>query len=187
MHPGDVQREGTTILQLPLGVDYHLQIWVAASTNGQEPLALRIEDWYSMELFEPDMQAWKEHMVPVTRSIYDHVIVDSQVERGFVHALEERDDIHFFIKLPNWLTVPTPIGNYNPDWAISMDDPETGEQRLYLIHETKGSHDVTSLQYDHERRKVHCGQAHFEGALEIPYTMGPSPTDLPGSTRPLIH
>ncbi len=140
----------------------------------------KIEEWYRMELFEEEMKSWKEYIVPAKRGLYDQVICDSQVERDFVKGLEEREDVRLYVKLPDWFKVPTPIGNYNPDWAIVMEDPEDPEgELLYLVSETKGSLDTSKLQYTHERRKIECGRRHFEGALKVPYRVMTSVGDLP--------
>lgn len=78
-----------------------------------------------------------------------------------------------YLKLPYWFTVPTPVGEYRPDWAIVMDGPRAdGKPMLYLVAETKDPPDPEKLRPD-ERRKVLCGAAHFgskqfgkEGALD---------------------
>ena len=128
------------------------------------------------------MESWLEHIVPAENALYDQVIVDSQVERDFVEDLEQREDVHLYIKLPNWFKVPTPIGNYNPDWAIVMDDPEADavDKRplLYFVTETKGTTDETRLQYSHERKKIDCGRQHFQ-ALDVRYKVAKTTADLP--------
>ena len=60
--------------------------------------------------------------VGVDHSVYEYVEYDSDVERKFAEALDEREDIKLFLKLPRWFTIQTPIGTYNPDWAILKDD-----------------------------------------------------------------
>ena len=77
------------------------------------------------------------------------------------------------MKLPAFFKVPTPIGSYNPDWAIVVEprdefgDP-TGEQMLYLVRETKGSTEPDALRRD-EVRKIHCGIRHFKDLLGVDY------------------
>lgn len=71
---------------------------------------------------------------------FDYVLVDSEVERKFAEYLDTRDDITLFMKLPSAFLIPTPVGNYNPDWAIIKQDHD-GIERLYLIRETKSSQD----------------------------------------------
>ena len=65
-----------------------------------------------------------------------------EVEKRFVEGLEKRDDVKLYLKLPRWFTVPTPVGNYNPDWAIVLEERDahgqaTDKPLLYLVRETK--------------------------------------------------
>jgi type III restriction enzyme len=78
----------------------------------------------------------------VKKSIYDYIVYDSEVEREFAQKLDEREDIRLFVKLPEWFKVETPVGTYNPDWAIVKHDDET----LYLVRETKGTKDFLKLR-----------------------------------------
>ena len=75
------------------------------------------------------------------------------------------------MKLPSWFTVPTPIGEYNPDWAIVLEkrnDDEEVEDVLYLVRETKGTRILDDLRPD-ERRKIISGRKHFKDALGMNY------------------
>jgi type III restriction enzyme len=105
------------------------------------------------------------------------------VERQFVEGLEKRDDVKLYLKLPVWFTVPTPIGEYNPDWAIVMEDRDeygqpTAKPLLYLVRETKSTHKLDELRSD-ERRKIICGERHFKEALDISYRVVTSAQELP--------
>jgi type III restriction enzyme len=93
----------------------------------------------------------------VNNSVYEYVVYDSEVEREFAKRLDEREDIKLFVKLPSWFEVDTPVGKYNPDWAIVKHD----KQSLYLVKETKGTKDFLKLRTT-EADKVRCGQRHFE-------------------------
>ena len=73
----------------------------------------------------------------MTKSVTDKVVCDSQVEVRFAQFLEDRDDVPLFLKLPDWFVVPTPLGNYNPDWAFVRKTQDG--QYLYLVRETKGT------------------------------------------------
>jgi type III restriction enzyme len=73
----------------------------------------------------------------VKKSVYDAVVYDSEIERKFAEELDGREDIKLFVKLPGWFKVETPIGEYNPDWAILKHDDTV----LYLVRETKGTKD----------------------------------------------
>jgi type III restriction enzyme len=101
----------------------------------------------------------------VRKSVYDHVVYDSEVERAFAQRLDEREDIQLFVKLPGWFEVDTPVGKYNPDWAIVKHDDAT----LYLVRETKGTRDFLKLRTS-EAEKVLCGARHFE-ALGVDYAV----------------
>lgn len=101
----------------------------------------------------------------VNKSIYEYVVYESEVEREFARKLDEREDIKVFVKLPGWFEIDTPIGKYNPDWAILKHD----DQALYLVRETKGTRDFLKLRTS-EADKVRCGQKHFE-ALNVPFAV----------------
>lgn len=110
--------------------------------------------------------------VSVHKSVYDHVVFDSEVERTFARRLDERDDIKLFVKLPGWFEVDTPVGKYNPDWAIAKHDDAT----LYLVRETKGTRDFLKLRTS-EADKVRCGARHFE-ALRVDYEVVLDASDI---------
>ena len=143
----------------------------------------RIDEWYEMCQFDGEIESWEQYLVPTKRSVYDHVIFESETEREFVRGLERRDDVRLYLKLPSWFTVPTPVGEYNPDWAIVMEDrDEHGEVRsrplLYLVRETKDTTDRSRLRPD-ERRKIECGERHFDGALGVDYKVVTRAGELP--------
>src|SRR5437868_217914 len=73
----------------------------------------------------------------VNNSIYEYVEYQSDVERRFAQALDKREDIKLFVKLPGWFKIETPVGTYNPDWAIVKHD----DGMLYLVRETKATKD----------------------------------------------
>jgi len=93
----------------------------------------------------------------VNHSVYEYVVYDSEVEREFAKKLDGREDIKLFVKLPGWFEIDTPVGKYNPDWAILKHDGHA----LYLVRETKGTKDFLKLRTN-EADKVRCGQKHFE-------------------------
>lgn len=113
---------------------------------------------YEMRLFEQEeVIRYLNNLVDVGKSVYDAVEYDSDVERRFATALDGREDIKLFVKLPDWFKVTTPLGTYNPDWAIVKQ----GDKTLYLVRETKAFTDLTKLRTD-EADKVQCGKKHFE-------------------------
>lgn len=101
----------------------------------------------------------------VNKSVYEYVVYDSAVEREFAKRLDEREDIKLFLKLPDWFEIDTPVGKYNPDWAILKQDGQT----LYLVRETKGTQDFLRLRTS-EADKVRCGQQHF-ATLGMPFAI----------------
>jgi type III restriction enzyme len=146
----------------------------------------KIDEWYEMSQFEAEIETWADYFVPSIEKngaggthIYDGVPFDSEtIEKPFIEALEKRKDVKLYIKLPSWFTVTTPIGEYNPDWAVVIEDPEGGDDLLYLVRETKGSLDLDDLRPD-ERRKIACGRRHFSDALDVNYRVVTNASQLP--------
>lgn len=99
----------------------------------------------------------------VKNSVYEYIPYESEVEREFAKKLDDREDIKLFVKLPDWFQIETPVGKYNPDWAILKHDG----QAIYMVRETKSSPDFLKLRTS-ESDKVHCGQKHFE-TLGVPF------------------
>jgi type III restriction enzyme len=144
----------------------------------------KINEWYEMALLDVEIEGWADYLVPADHSVYDRVACDSEIERQFVEGLEHRDDVKMYLKLPDWFIVRTPIGNYNPDWAIVMEKRDThgeptGEPLLYLVRESKSTHDRDKWRPD-ERRKVVCGERHFRDTLGVNYKDIVSADELPG-------
>lgn len=73
----------------------------------------------------------------VNKSVYEYVVYQSEIEHAFARRLDEREDIKLFVRLPAGFEVDTPVGKYNPDWAIV----KVGDETLYLVRETKDTHD----------------------------------------------
>ena len=93
----------------------------------------------------------------MNHSLYEYVVYESEVEKEFAKKHDQREDIRLFVKLPGWFEIDTPVGKYNPDWAIIKHDDQT----LYLVRETKSTKDFLKLRTS-EADKVRCGQKHFE-------------------------
>jgi type III restriction enzyme len=111
---------------------------------------------WEMQRFENEELVNYLSSLQVKKSIYDYVEYDSEVEREFARRLDERDDIKLFVKLPQWFKIETPVGEYNPDWAVVKEDGKT----LYLVRETKGTPNLLQLRTT-EAYKVRCGERHF--------------------------
>lgn len=99
-----------------------------------------------------------------TKTIYENFIpLDSEtVEMPFARDCESSEDVEFYFKLPNWFKIKTPIGNYNPDWAVVLK----GEKKIYFIAETK---DTDSELRGSELMKIKCGKAHFSSFENVRY------------------
>jgi len=97
-----------------------------------------------MLLFEEkEIEGYLSRLLQVHKSIYDAIEFESETEKRFAEVLDQREDIKLFIKLPRWFTVDTPIGSYNPDWAIVKQEDD-GEEKLYLVTETKATRKKSS-------------------------------------------
>ena len=135
--------------------------------------------WYDMSEWVEEEETVSERLVAVDNSIYDHIVVQSETEKKFVERLKKMKNVRLFIKLPNWFKVGTPVGQYNPDWGLVMEQVfgEDGPL-LYLVRETKSTTVADGLRGT-ENQKVHCGERHFVGALGVDYRVITSADDLP--------
>ena len=132
---------------------------------------------WSMEFFKSRVsKAYESSLEKVTKSIYDFIPVDSEIERQFARGLEAREDVELFIKLPGWFKIDTPVGGYNPDWAIVRTN-EVNERSVYLVRETKGTTNLDELFRESEVWKVVFGGEHFK-AIGIDYKMVKQASDL---------
>lgn len=127
---------------------------------------LPTKEVWQMELFDSVFSGYRSNTVSSDKSIYDYVLFDSDGERVFAESLEQDTTIKLFAKLPGWFIVSTPLGDYNPDWAIVKDDGDG--QKLYLVRETKfgGEHQTAREVFDNlrpsESRKIKCAEKHFK-------------------------
>ncbi|SHO61190.1 type III restriction enzyme [Pseudoxanthobacter soli DSM 19599] len=126
------------------------------------------EHYYAQELFaQEELTGYLRNMLKdAQKSVFEHVVYDSGgVERTFAEQLEKNEAVKIYAKLPGWFKVPTPLGTYNPDWAVLVE--VSGEERLYFVVETKGSLFVDDLR-DIEAGKIACGEAHFSALASGP-------------------
>ena len=133
----------------------------SALVDGIKYQRLGDDDYYAQELFESEeLTGYLKNMLSRTKkSVYEQVVFDSGIEAAFAEQLEKNPAVRVYAKLPGWFTVPTPLGSYNPDWAVLIDSEE-GE-RLYLVVETKGSLFAGDLRGP-EGARIQCGKAHFD-------------------------
>lgn len=136
-----------------------------ALVDGVKYQRLGDEYYYAQKLFENEELTgyMKNVLSDATKSVYDQVVYDSEIEKSFAEELANSTKVKVYAKLPRWFTVPTPLGSYNPDWAVIVEKDE-GE-RLYFVVETKASLFASDLR-DAERAKIECGKAHF-AALNV--------------------
>ncbi len=119
------------------------------------------DHFYAQELFEQEeLKGYLKNTLEVQKSVYTHVVYDSGgVEKSFAEDLEKNEQVKVYAKLPAWFKVPTPLGSYNPDWAVVVEDG--GEEKLYFVVETKGSIWWDDLRHL-EGAKIKCGEKHFD-------------------------
>lgn len=131
-----------------------------ALVDGIKYQRLGDEHYYAQEQFESEeLSGYLQNLVLNTeKSVYEHVVYDSAVERDFAESLEKNEAVKVYAKLPGWFKVPTPLGTYNPDWAVLVT--LYGLERLYFVVETKGGLFEDELR-DRESGKIKCGAAHF--------------------------
>ncbi|MCH8568330.1 MAG: DEAD/DEAH box helicase family protein [Balneolales bacterium] len=119
------------------------------------------DHFFAQELFENEelFGYLDKNMLESKKSVYDHVVYDSDVERNFAQAFEKNDAITLYAKLPDWFKIDTPLGTYNPDWAVVYENE--GEHKLYFVVETKGNLFSDALRPT-EYAKIECGRQHFK-------------------------
>lgn len=129
---------------------------------------------YEMRRFEGDdlMEVFASNVKAVAKqekTLFSHIVIDSSSgpERQFAQACEDNDDVLFYIKLPRWFQIETPVGPYNPDWAIAYRNDKT----LYFVAETKktgdGDHVRLDLLRPIEELRIECGKRHFKNFEEV--------------------
>ncbi|HLQ98545.1 MAG TPA: type III restriction endonuclease subunit R, partial [Candidatus Dormibacteraeota bacterium] len=123
-------------------------------------------DYYEQTLFEDKelIGYMKANAVEVSneKSVYNYIQYDSMIEKQFAEKLNNDEDVKLFVKLPSAFKIDTPLGNYNPDWAVLIEKDDV--EKLYFVVETKGTTDKDQLRFV-EHEKIQCGEKHFE-ALE---------------------
>ncbi|MGQ9424877.1 restriction endonuclease [Gilvimarinus sp. F26214L] len=137
---------------------------------------------YTMELFEePELEAYLDRVYQVqhaeqgdhVQTPYDYIEFDSHIERQTAHALDGAENVRFFCKLPRWFKIPTPVGDYNPDWAVVLEE----DRKVYLIRETKTTHDSDKRRLE-ENLKILCGEAHFKALDNVDYRVATSVAEV---------
>lgn len=119
------------------------------------------DHYYAQELFEKEelFGYLNQNMLKADKSVFDHVVYDSDIEKNFAESFEKNSAIKLYAKLPPWFKIDTPLGSYNPDWAVVYE--KGGETKLYFVVETKASLFSEALRAT-EYAKIECGRVHFK-------------------------
>jgi type III restriction enzyme len=137
---------------------------------------------YRMDLFDqPELETYLDRAYQVQhagdgehiQTPYDYIEYDSHIEHLTARALDGAENIRFFCKLPRWFTISTPVGPYNPDWAVVLEE----DRKVYLIRETKSTHDADKRRLE-ENLKIHCGEAHFRALGDVEYRVATSVAEV---------
>ena len=134
----------------------------ALAIDGIRYMKLDGQEYYVQEIFDTTelIANLDRNAVKVEHSVYDYVIYDSStVEKPMAVALDNDPDVKMFFKIPSRFKIETPIGTYNPDWAVYLN--KNGEEKLYFVLETKGDTSFMHLKTS-EQLKIHCGKEHFK-------------------------
>lgn len=120
-----------------------------------------VEDKFDLDIFTAGQtkQDFSKAGDELQRHIYDYVLTDSKLEREFVKELDTANDVVVYAKLPRGFLIPTPVGDYNPDWAISFK--EGAVKHIYFVAETKGSMSSMDLR-EIEKTKIKCARKFFD-------------------------
>jgi type III restriction enzyme len=130
-----------------------------ALVDGIKYQRIGAEEYYAQQLFETEeLSGYLKSMIAAKKSVHEQVIYQSDTERTFAEDLEKNEAIKVYAKLPGWFRVPTPLGPYNPDWAVLVE--KDGAERLYFVVETKSSLFTDDLR-DKESAKIECGKVRF--------------------------
>ena len=123
----------------------------------------KIGNYYAVETFnssdETLLAYLNDKVVESSKSPYDYTVCDSKVELKFAKRFESDPRVKVYVKLPNWFKIDTPLGNYNPDWALVID--KQGVEKLYFVIESKGTENRLELRPE-ELAKIICAEKHFE-------------------------
>ena len=120
-----------------------------------------LDEHYSTEIFtEPTIKGkLGVNAMKVQKHLYDHIVFDSSNEHDFAADLDTNTDVAVYVKLPDGFYISTPVGHYNPDWAIAFYEGTV--KHIYFVAETKGSMSSMQLRLI-EESKIHCAREHFK-------------------------
>lgn len=131
-----------------------------------------LDEKYDTDIFtDPTIKGkLDQNAMKAKKHLYDHIIYDSDNERKFASKLDVCNDVAVYVKLPDGFYISTPVGKYNPDWAIAFYKGTA--KHIYFVAETKGSMDTMELR-EVEKAKIHCAEEHFKAICpgEVVYKM----------------
>ena len=140
----------------------------AALINDQKATAIiehitydMLDERYEMDIFtDPTIKGKLDvNAMKAKKHLYDHIVYDSSNERDFATDLDTNVDVAVYVKLPDGFYISTPVGHYNPDWAIAFYEGKV--KHIYFVAETKGSMNSMQLRLI-EESKIHCAREHFK-------------------------
>ena len=130
---------------------------------------------FNQELFRnEELFGYTDNLFKSKKSPYESVVCDSKIEFNFAEYFEKRKNVVVYAKLPRWFKIDTPLGSYNPDWAISWRKGEV--EKLYFVVESKGLISELELR-GRETKKIECGEKHFE-ALDVEFQATDRPENI---------
>jgi len=120
-----------------------------------------LDEHYGMDVFTDPTIKGKlgVNAMKAKKHLYDHIVYDSSNERDFATDLDTNTDVAVYVKLPDGFYISTPVGHYNPDWAIAFYEGKV--KHIYFVAETKGSMSSMQLRLI-EESKIHCAREHFK-------------------------
>lgn len=120
-----------------------------------------MDDHYGTEVFtDPTMKGrLGVNAMKAKKHLYDHIVYDSSNEQKFATELDTNTNVAVYVKLPDGFYISTPVGHYNPDWAIAFYEGTV--KHIYFVAETKGSMNSMQLRLI-EESKIHCAREHFK-------------------------
>ena len=140
---------------------YRLDAMEAYNKRLVKKISVMLDERYDTDIFtEPTIKGkLGANAMKAQRHLYDHIVYDSTNERDFASELDTNTDVAVYVKLPDSFYISTPVGHYNPDWAIAFYEGTV--KHIYFVAETKGS--MRSMQLRQiEESKIHCAREHFK-------------------------
>ncbi len=155
-----------------------------------QTIQYRITDkTFEDSIFEDEILSYKNKVVETNRSVYDKTICDSEGEKEFANRLDQTTNVNVFCKIPSGYFIETPVGKYNPDWAIVYEKMVNRAKKWYLVRETKFGYSPLSGTLntitDIEKDKIECAKKHFKVLTDIDFNVAYTFQEFIEQTRKL--